>query len=94
MKNCHKIMAFCILAMFFVVGERFFYGRLKMFSYKTDTRQEENLATSQNVGTGHPNQTGVDNSSTGDVASYIQIQVPIYNLLYLPITAKYLFIFF
>ena len=64
-------MAFCILAMFFVVGERFFYGCLKMFSYKTDTRQEENLPASQKVNTGNAKQNGIDISVTGDVSSYI-----------------------
>ena len=70
MKNGHKIIAFCILAMF-VVGERFFYGGLKIFSYKTYTRQDENLPASQNVNTGHAKQNGIDISVTGDVASYI-----------------------
>ena len=55
----------------FVVGERFFYGGLKIFSYKTYTRQDENLPASQNVKTGHAKQNGIDISVTGDVSSYI-----------------------
>ena len=67
METWHKMMAFCVLVMI-GVGQQLFYGCLKIFSDISYNRQEENLATSQNVGTGHTEQTGVDNSSTGDEA--------------------------
>ena len=71
-------MAFCVLVMI-GVGQQLFYGCLKIFTDISYTQQEENLATSQNVGTGNAKQTSVNISSTGDVASYKQIQVPICN---------------